>query len=67
MKKSLISFGALALVGMAGATGFAKEFPDAQTTLPASMGWMQGFPPAQEKRCMLLTVLFLNFRLCATV
>ena len=49
MKKSLISFGALALVGMAGATGFAKEFPDAQTTLPASMGWMQGFPPAQEK------------------
>ena len=49
MKKTLVSFGALALVGMAGVAGFAEEFPDAQKTLPASMGWMQGFPPAQEK------------------
>ncbi len=49
MKKTLVSFGALALVGMAGAAGFAEEYPDAQKTLPASMGWMQGFPPAQEK------------------
>ena len=49
MKKTLVSFGALALVGMAGAAGFAEEFPDAQKTLPGSMGWMQGFPPAQEK------------------
>ena len=49
MKKTLVSFGALALVGMAGAAGFAEEYPDAQKTLPASMGWMQGFPPSQEK------------------
>ena len=49
MKKTLVSFGALALVGMAGAAGFAEEYPDAQKTLPGSMGWMQGFPPAQEK------------------
>ena len=46
MKKTLVSFGALALAGMA---GFAEEFSDAQKTLPGSMGWMQGFPPAQEK------------------
>ena len=46
MKKSLFSFSALAL---AGTVGFAQNYPDAKQTLPQKMGWMQGFPPPQEK------------------
>ncbi|WP_178841562.1 serine hydrolase [uncultured Treponema sp.] len=46
MTKSFFSFTALAL---AGAFGFAQNYPDAEQTVPDRMGWMQGFPPAREK------------------
>lgn len=46
MTKSFFSFTALAL---AGAFGFAQNYPNAEQTVPDRMGWMQGFPPAREK------------------
>ena len=40
MTKSFFSFTALAL---AGAFGFAQNYPNAEQTVPDRMGWMQGF------------------------
>ena len=46
MKKSLFIFSFLVFGGI---MTFAKEYPTAEQTTPDEMGWMQGFPPSQEK------------------
>ena len=46
MKKSLVIFSFFVFGGI---MAFAKEYPTAEQTTPDKMGWMQGFPPAQEK------------------
>lgn len=49
MKKSLVSFGALALVGMAGAAGFAEEYPDAQKNVARFNGMDAGISACAGK------------------
>ena len=46
MKKSLVILGFLVFGGI---MAFSQNYPTAQETAPDSMGWMQGFPPSQEK------------------
>ncbi|WP_295798388.1 serine hydrolase [uncultured Treponema sp.] len=46
MKKTFALFLSMAF---AVGCGFSQNYPTAQETAPDSMGWMQGFPPSQEK------------------
>lgn len=47
MLQKMATLGAMAMVCTS--TTFSQQYPDAKSSDPRTMGWMQGFPPSAEK------------------